>query len=591
MKSWGWVGDGIEQLYDSRGITVALDTETTGLDFQDSILGVSLAWRDYSGRMRSAYLFAPVGQMSLDAPMDMVGELDIEPFLIQVCDNHEIVFFNEAFDTRALFRICPDILPGWTHDCMHMAGLIDAQEERNLEWIYRKYVGSPLPGVDGMKKRRKSLWMLPLSVVAPYARSDAVGTLELYEKLYKLVGKKVNGGLYESDRQYALIVMNLIRDGLTLDFSWCQEMECRFVDRMLAIEAELRPQGLMDIGSNHAVASFLFKTLGMYADDITSQKNITFPDGVPSVSADVLEGLMHSDAANKILEHRQLRGAIGKYLRKYREHAKIDGKVHSLLDPFGTVSSRIAASHPNVTAIAMEDRDTAFGAMNGIFVADNDTDELWSMDFSQMEVRVAAVRARENALIAALNSDRDPYKEMSNQIWGTTIRRNDAKRALLATIYEIGPDAFADNNNVTVEEAREILYPFRASYPKIKLASNLAMAEVKREGCVTAYTGRSRWFGEWEEEYKAFNQEVQTDVAEIMRDAMLAMDTAYPGRMKLQIHDSIIASLPGRKQARADLISDMEEIMRNSVPPKYRDVVRFPVKSSRWQLKGHERGK
>ena len=112
------------------------------------------------------------------------------------------------------------------------------------------------------------------------------------------------------------------------------------------------------------------------------------------------------------------------------------------------------------------------------------------------------------------------------------------------------------------------------------------MSDVQRTGCVTSYAGRSRWFGEWEEDYKAFNQYVQTTVAEIIRDAMLGLAEAYPGRMKLQVHDSIIVSLPRSQRPRSTFLREMEELMKGSVPRQFSEVVDFPIKSSRWQIKG-----
>ena len=114
-----------------------------------------------------------------------------------------------------------------------------------------------------------------------------------------------------------------------------------------------------------------------------------------------------------------------------------------------------------------------------------------------------------------------------------------------------------------ITEAREILYTFRHAYPKIKLASNLAMNEVRRHGCVTSYAGRKRWFGDWEEDYKAFNQEVQMDVAEVMRDAMLGLNQAYPGSMRLQIHDSIVVAVPKRQGRRGASLREMEELINS----------------------------
>lgn len=587
MTDWMWVGDDIRPLMRSRNKILALDTETTGLAFYDDVLGMSAAWRTDRGSMRSAYLRAPVGQISMDDPIMERGAIEIDEFVKTVFDKHQIVYHSEAFDTRALFRVAPKRIPKQrTHDTHHLAGLEGWQEERSLHWLYTKHVGKPLPPeYHAMKRKRKKLGKLPLEVVAKYARMDAVNTLELYEVLYrKTIDKAVSREYYRTDREYAQIVMQMIRTGLALDFEWCIEKEQDFRSKMLVIEENLRALGLKNIGSNIAVANFLFKKrdLPVEVAPVTSVKTVGWPQGIPSVAEGVLERLSPADpeVIEMITSWKQLRGAISKWLSGLREHASIDGRVHALLDPFGTVSARVACSEPNLLSLPMEDRDTAFGSMSGIFKSEG-IDKLYAADYSQAETRLAAVLARENRLIQVLNMDIDPYIQMSIDVWDTPDRRNDAKRATLASIYGVGPETFAQQWNIEVEEAFTILATFRHAYPKLRLAEQLAMQVAKQTGCIRTYSGRPRWFGGVESHYKAFNQKVQTSVAEIIKTAMLEVAMAFPGILRLQAYDSLVVESNYKKAP----IKAIEEIMTRSVPVEYRDIVEFPTDAKSWSLR------
>jgi DNA polymerase I-like protein with 3'-5' exonuclease and polymerase domains len=524
--------------------------------------------------------------MSLNGPIIDRGEVQIDKFLESLYRNHEIVYFNEAFDNRSTFRVTDAFPDGRTHDAQHLATLYEWQEERNLRWLHKKYVGGILPlSYINLKKKRGRLATLPLHEVATYARTDAVSTLELFETLYhRVVGGVVSGEFYAFERKYAKLVMHLIRRGLRLDFGWCQLKEWEFRQRMLEIEEELKTLGLRHIGSNHSVAAFLFKVLQLPMDTVplTSVKNITWPHGVPSVAEGVMERLedMHP-SVKAIREWRQLQSGISKWLREYRQHASIDGHVHALLDPFGTVSGRMAASHPNVQAIPMSDRGTAFGSMKGMFKAEKGYC-LYACDYSQMEPRLAAVMAREGRLMDILNSGKDPYLQMAENIWGDKKRRFDAKRATLSGIYEIGAEAFAKKWNIHVDRASAILRTFRNAFPRIKLAGQLAAREVRASRVLRVYTGRPRWFGPTEPEYKAFNQRVQLTVAEIIKRAMVYVEDYLPGVQRLQLHDAIVSKLPGPRGSKIQR-DEIQQIMIETVPEQFSEMVNFVTKVEKWQ--------
>jgi DNA polymerase-1 len=529
MNNWTWIGDDFKPHLRTQGRDTALDTETTGLDYQDEVLGFAIAWRNSRGKMKSTYFRAPYGQMSIFDRNIIRGEADVEQIIEDLYHQHHMVYHNEPFDHRAMYRALgesPHPFPTkQTHDTQHLATLLAWQESRTLRHLYDKYVRKPLPkGYSDMKGKRGKLKDMPLDQVALYGRTDAENTLELKEMLYPRVYRALPD-LYDFEREYALLVMKMIRRGLKLDFRWCQVKESEFRGRMVEIERQLYKIGhLTDVGSNPKVAVLLFQTLELDPASAppTSLKRSGFPRGlVPSVASEVLEKYEDQhEAVGLVLEWRQLKKALGSWVRGYRNHAQIDGYIHSSLNPFGTVSARIAASKPNVTAIPMEDRGQAFGSMMGMFVGDTG-ETLWAVDYSQMETRLAAAMAREGNLMQVLNSGRDPYIEMAKDMFDNPDERNDAKRGTLASIYGVGVDKFAETWNMEYDRARYILHTFRNRYPRIQQISNLAESLAESDGCVRAYTGRPRWFGPGENKYKAFNQKVQMTVAEILKRAML----------------------------------------------------------------------
>jgi DNA polymerase-1 len=160
---------------------------------------------------------------------------------------------------------------------------------------------------------------------------------------------------------------------------------------------------------------------------------------------------------------------------------------------------------------------------------------------------------------------------MAIETWNDKSRRQDAKRATLSAIYEVGYDAFVKKYDVSYDQAKQVLDDFRAKFPGIKKESKGWEAFSAREGYVPLISGRRRWFEPLQDTYMAFNQRVQGGLAEIMAPIMLQIEAALPGRMVLQIHDSVILRLPTDIGAREPMLSAMAEIIRDSVPGWLRD--------------------
>ena len=148
--------------------------------------------------------------------------------------------------------------------------------------------------------------------------------------------------------------------------------------------------------------------------------------------------------------------------------------------------------------------------------------------------------------------------------------RQKAKRATLASIYEEGPSSFSQSHGVSMQEAMDVLDQFRRVFPEIKSMSNAYSEFAQKNGFINLYTGRKIHFDKQDNRlYRAFNQEVQGGLAEIMRTFMLAMDKEFPGRIIGQIHDSLILEFD-RDDVSVEMIEEVKataiRILNESLP-------------------------
>jgi DNA polymerase I-like protein with 3'-5' exonuclease and polymerase domains len=566
MVTMSYIGDDPNPLLQAQpGVPVAVDIETTGLTYLDDILGVAMAW-DMGQGLRSCYIYKNLvqgDQMSFDHMFLKNGETPTEALLRHTFAYHVVFMHNEAFDYRLLhrdFRVNP---PANGHDTSHLALLSAPYEKRSLAMLVATHLDLP-DWYAAAKHNRKSLSKVPLGEVAKYARADAEFTLLLgRDYLFPAMRRVVKPGMYHRDRKFSKLVMRMMGKGMRVDLDWIKTKRSAMWDRMEVIERTMKRRGLSDIASNHDVAFYLFKTLKLPMEvNLTKNKNAHWPRGVPSVDKEALDNIRHlaPEDIGMIIEHRQISKGISSWLNEYEAVSKFDGRVHSILAPFGTVSYRMSSSQPAMQAIPMEDRGTAFGSMMGMLIGDTDDEELYGFDLKQAEPRMAAILSGDNLLAAALEEG-DPYINMATRVWNDPSRRNDAKRALLASIYEIGAKQFSYKHKISEQEAYNVLDQFRRALPKLRSASVKARHDVEKNPVVYSYAGRPRWFAPSEPAYKGFNQMVQMSVAELMQAAMHQVEKVAPGLMILQVHDAVIASIPrgeGKEEVKRIIQTAME---------------------------------
>lgn len=546
------------------GVLVSFDCETTGLGWSAFIIGASLSWRIPDGLL-SCYLVFETIHPNAQISIFGLGHETIDGLrlLESLFRNNPIVFHSISFDYRFLFKDLGLNPPERAFDVSPLAKNLEYQPALSLVELYKRYVKIPIPDVIlKTKSNRGGLHKQDIETQAVYARWDAEATLLVGEKLLGMSQLMLDTELVRHDEEFTNLVMKMIARGLPVDGTELARRHILYEERLAYLVKELaETYKLSNVGSTVQVSDFLFNKLGLNPTRLTAS-------GRGAVGAEDLKPYVKKHpAVPLIIEHRQLTHAIGTWLDPLFALSAKDGRAHCQLDPFGTRSFRMSCKDINLQAMPMKDRgERAFDSLHGIFKSEDPEEELWSLDLKQAEVRLGAMLAPDPALARVFSSGSDPYKAMSKEIWGTEDRRQEAKQATLAAIYEIGPASFSIRYNVSENDAIKVLDDFRARFPGIKRASNWWKEIVEQKGYVKLYTGRYRWFGEDEVPWKGFNQVLQGGVAEIMSAIMLEVERVLPERQLLQIHDNIILYLPKNEWARNEMVKTVEEIALNILP-------------------------
>ncbi len=568
---------------DHRGITpeliteisgadaVAVDTETTGLDFDDRILGIGISWLK-EGEIDSLYLNAghPPSLFFPRHPLEGIRAI------IQAARNPERFFMHNAlFDLERLAR-WDYMQPGeWPSDSQ----LVDTQtlsriavpfnhkESTSLKHLSARLLGGMPADVASMKNNRGQFAMMPAEKVERYGRADAEYTLRLGLVLLEEAAKAYDepdtlSHLLRRESAFGKLLTRMQLTGILLNSGWVQEQMGILTRKREEAAARLKGEGLQNPASRSEVIS-LFRDRGAKLP-LTEKGN-------PRIDEDSLVSL-DDPLAGVLLEWRGFDKAISTWLEGFLDKVADDGRLHPRFHAAGTISGRLSCRSPNLQAIPMSDRGASFGSMGGLFLAPGGS-ELWAVDYGQAELRMLTSYAQSAVMAQSFHKGKDVHKETAREMWPgeeiDRIKRQYGKGANYTISYGGGAGALSVSTGLPYEDAKEVIRRHRRAFPGIAHAQRTTERVWVDRGWLKLLSGRRRWLGgnEKDRAYKAFNQLIQGGVAEMMKDAMLAVDRLMAGtssRLLLQIHDSIEGEL-----SREDLDRGIKEEIAQAMIDAY----------------------
>jgi len=546
---------------------LAVDTETTGLKWEDDLLGISMAWIE-NGQEQSCYLVTNTNRGLFDNGLK-TGEMDYTEVGDVLGWAVVVVMHNQAFDIRVLYKFFGEhLVTEKIRDTQHLARLTGWRESVALDNLVRELLGNTnLPDwYEQMKASRANFSNMNSSEVSEYAKHDAVLTLRLYFELMRQA-EDMYGNQWENmmdiDDKFSLTVAKMVERGIPVN----QEVLGIKIDearaRALQISETLaRKLHINNPNSPKQVKSAL-RSLDLY-----------------DTTAENLRSCGHKDA-ELIIEYKQMDKYLSSFLLKIQNKSQRDGYLHARLNPFGTRSFRMSSSDPNAQGLPVKRRSGRYYDLGGIFKT-SDQLMLLELDLKQAEVRMATALCGDKRLAEAMEQE-DIYIHMSKELWNTEERRQDAKRATLAAVYEIGEKSFAMDNGLMLDDASDILRVFRNKYPGIKRTSRTLENSAKKAGFVETTRGRRLFIEPNGAYYKAFNQLVQSAISELMQSVMTDFDTVLPGRLVLQVHDSLIVYAERSTDLYERIGRTVDSIVLDNLPLKARESgVPFPVDRGEW---------
>ena len=538
---------------------ISFDTETTSTEeMQAEIVGISLAIK--AGQ---AY-YIPVGHTSgNNLPIEKVIAA-LTPSMTDAKIGK--VAHNAKYDYIILARYGLVVAP-LTFDTMLAEFIVDPSSRNlGLKNLVLTRLGEEMTHIEeliGKGKKQISMADVAIGSVAPYAAADAETTLRLMPILQKEL-EKVNGTklLAEIDMPLTPVLADMEMTGALIDTKFFSKMSVELALRLAEIEKEIFQLAgkTFNINSPQQLSDVLFNHLRLEPPD-KGRKTAT---GFYSTSADVLEALREKHPILEwILENRELAKLKSTYVDALPAAMDLNtGRVHTSYSQIGAVTGRLSSNNPNLQNIPIR-TDTGRRVRNG-FIADKGN-ALLSVDYSQIELRIVAHMAEDEAMLKAFRAGEDIHATTAAAIYDieldkvTKEMRRHAKAINFGLIYGMSAFGLARSTELTLAEAEDFVKAYFTKFPGVKKYLDGVRRQAAEMGYVETLLGRKRYFPALQgkinvqmknrEEREAINAPIQGTAADIMKLAMLKIPSAIKAaglkaQMLLQVHDELVLECP-----------------------------------------------
>ena len=284
-----------------------------------------------------------------------------------------------------------------------------------------------------------------------------------------------------------------------------------------------------------------------------------------------------------IMDYRELAKLLGTYVDLLPTYIKEDGRIHPTFIQTGAATGRMASTEPAVQNIPTK---TELGrAIRHAFVAEKGY-KLCAFDYSQIELRIAAILSGDNKLLEIFKSGEDVHAAVASQVFKVPMEmvdkemRRRAKIINFGILYGMGVNALKQNLGSTREEAQKFYDDYFKTFGTLASYLDGVKRDAARLGYTTTLYGRRRYFEGIKSklpfiraaaERMAINAPMQGSQADMLKLAMIEIDRMLQDkrlksgvRLLLQIHDELIYEI--KEGLIKNLAPKIKEIMEGVLP-------------------------
>lgn len=400
-------------------------------------------------------------------------------------------------------------------------------------------------------------------------------TLNKFSEQYLAFSKdeKLNTIFTDFDMPVVPILYKMEATGILLDREYFKGLKTEFEGKVAEIEQKIYELSgeEFNVNSPLQMSQILFEKLALPV------KGIKKTSRGYSTGAKELEKLKDEHPViTEIIRYRETMKLLSTYISPLIEQVAADGRIHSTFTQNVTATGRLSSLNPNLQNIPVRSEEGK--RIRRGFVAPEGK-VLVSADYSQFELRLAAVLAGDEALVSDFNHDVDIHTKTAAEVYQipmeevTKLQRRVAKVINFGIMYGMSPKGLSDATEMNFFEAKRFIDEYFKVRQKIYAYLNHTLEEARETGEVRTFYGRKRPTPDIKSsnfiirnaaERAAQNMPIQGTEADLMKRAMIAVDKKLPegAKLVLQIHDSLVVECDqaGEEAVKMILQKEMEGV-------------------------------
>ncbi len=398
---------------------------------------------------------------------------------------------------------------------------------------------------------------------------------EAYKSLLKQIKEKNLTFVYEHiELPLSPVLRRMEERGVLVDKDFLKSLSKEYKKELDSICKRIYKHagGEFNIGSPKQLGEVLYDKLGLQMKKKTA-------GGQRSTREAELQKLADQHPIiEDILAYRELSKLLSTYIDSIPTLLDEQSRLHTRYVQIGAATGRMASKDPNLQNIPIK---TELGRrIRHAFVATPGY-ELVSFDYSQIELRIAAILTGDEGLLEIFREGRDVHAEVAARVFGlhssldAREQRRRAKVINFGILYGMGVNALQQGLGTSRKEAQEFYDQYFAAFPKLAGYIDETKGLANKQGYTETMFGRRRYldgirspipYVKAAAERMAINAPMQGSQADIIKLAMIELDKVLgnDAYMLLQVHDELVFEI--KKDKVKECAPVIKKIMEEALP-------------------------